>query len=61
MKVVDALKSDQHSIYLTNASKWMVFDQQFWIVYEKGYGKKKVKELYRGSDEEEAVRRLLQN
>lgn len=53
----------EENIRISNGSKWMYFDQTAyeWVVCEKPYGKKKVKELFRGLsvEEEKAVKCLL--
>lgn len=58
MKVKQALID--YNVILTNGDKWLVFDGNEWVVYEKAkFIKTKV--LYRGFSEDEAVRLLVKD
>ncbi len=69
MNIYNVLKNDIEGYYtegfrLSSGNRWLVMDQSdniHWefVVYGNEYGKK-VKELYRGENEEDAVKVLIQ-
>jgi hypothetical protein len=62
MKIIEALSSE-NGIRLANSNgRWLVIDKTFtteFVVYEHKAYAKKTTEVYRGSDEDKAVKILL--
>lgn len=63
MKIIDALLKE-NGIRLSNSNgRWLIIDDVYsppeFVVYERRAYAKTTTEVYRGSDEEEAVKALL--
>lgn len=59
MKVKQAMID--YNVRLTYEDKWLVFDGNEWVVYYRAKYAKHTNVLYRGFDEDEAVRNLLKD
>ena len=62
MNILEALL--HHNIRVSNGDRWLVRDEMYlvtgeFVVYECPRYARKTKEIYRGMDEEEAVRILI--
>jgi len=60
MTILQALKSEDVNVRVTNGYRWLVYNiLDTFIVYERKYNAKKSTVLYCGKDEELAVKHLL--
>lgn len=63
MKIIEALKEFNSDIRLTNSDKWLVWNLVGggWTVYQHKKYSKKVKVLIVTTNEEEAIKILMEN
>ena len=60
-KLIEALKFEGSDIRLTNRYKWLVWFNNYWVVFYKGYNDKKVRTLIQTDNIEEALKVLLED
>lgn len=63
MTITEALKTKEGYIRLTYSkydfTRWLVFGENYWFVYEHKFRAKKTVELIRTKSEEEAIQYLI--
>jgi hypothetical protein len=58
IKLKDVLKNE--FVRLSNGNRWLILDSDTYFVYQRAHGKKTTNILYKGKNEDEAVRIFLE-
>ena len=58
MKIIEALKKID-GLRIENGTKWLIFDKEEWVVFQRKKRAKNSKILIRTEEEEDAIRKLL--